>query len=132
MGVIAAYSYSNSCTDKKTFSFNNTSQGNLSSVSWDFGDGSPVVNTVNATHTFPSSGSFVTKLTVTDNITGCSDTYSQTIYTANPSLVNPDTSICKNDSTTFSVINNYNNPSATYTWYVAGKAGPSTDSSFNG
>jgi len=127
VGVIASYNYSNNCNSKKTLSFNNTSQGNLSSVSWNFGDGSPVVNTVNAIHTFPSSGSFVTTLTVTDNVTGCSDTYSQTIYTAVPSLVNPDTSICRNSNTTFSILNNYANPSATYTWFVAGKqAGPFT------
>ena len=93
--------------DKKTFSFTNTSQGNLSTISWDFGDGSPVLNTLNATHTFPSSGAYVTKLTVTDIITGCSDTYSQTIYTADPSLVNADSSVCKNDSTTFTVVNTY-------------------------
>jgi len=131
VGVIATYAYSNSCADKKTFSFINTSQGNLSTISWDFGDGSPVVNTRNATHTFPASGSFVTKLTVTDNVTGCSDTYSQTIYTSDPFLANSDTSICKNDSTTFSVLNNYNNPADTYTWYVAGQqAGPFNDSSF--
>jgi len=131
VGVIASYNYSNSCTDKKTFSFNNTSQGNLSTVLWDFGDGSPTVNTVNAIHTFPSSGSFVTKLTVTDSVTGCSDIYSQTIYTADPSVVNPDSSICRNDSTTFSIINNYNNPSATYTWNVAGtQKGPFNSPTF--
>lgn len=125
VGVIAGYNYSNNCADKKTFSFINTSQGNLTGVLWNFGDGSPVVNSLNAIHTFPSSGTFVTTLTVTDSVTGCSDTYSQTIYTANPSLINPDSSICRNTSTTFSAINNYNNPSATYTWNVAGKqAGP--------
>ena len=60
VGVIASLNYSNTCTDKKTFSFTNISQGNLSTVSWDFGDGSPVVNTLNTIHTFPPSGSFVT------------------------------------------------------------------------
>ncbi|MEP6951043.1 MAG: PKD domain-containing protein [Ginsengibacter sp.] len=129
-GVIATYKYSNTCTDKKTFSFINTSQGNLSFVSWDFGDGSAPENTVNASHTFPSSGSFITKLTVTDVITGCTDTYSRTIYIANPALVNADSSICKNDSTTFIIVNNYSDPSATYTWDVAGtQVGPVKDSS---
>ena len=121
VGVIAAYTYSNSCIDKKTFSFTNSSQGNLSGISWNFGDGSPAVNTLNALHTFPTSGTFVTTLTVTDSVTGCRGAYLQTIYTADPSLVNTDSSICRNTSTTFSVLNNYNNPSATYAWYVAGK-----------
>jgi len=131
VGVIAGFIYSNSCTDKTTFIFTNKSQGKLSTVIWDFGDGSPVANSVNATHTFPASGSFVTRLTVTDSVTGCSDSDSQTVYTSIPSLVNPDTSICKNTNTTFSVVNKYNNPSGTYTWYVAGqKEGPFTDSIF--
>ncbi|HEY8690085.1 MAG TPA: PKD domain-containing protein, partial [Chitinophagaceae bacterium] len=120
IGVIATYSYSNTCSDKKTFSFTNTSQGNQSGISWDFGDGSPVLNSTNATHTFPSAGSYVTSLTITDNITGCSDTYPQTIYTADPSMINPDLAICRNSATTFSIINNYNNPSATYLWNVVG------------
>jgi len=133
VGVIATYSYSNQCSDKKTFSFTNTSQGNLSTVSWNFGDGSPVVTTRNAVHTYPSSGSFVPTLTVTDSITGCSDNFTRgAIYTSDPAMINTDTSICKNTSITFAVVNTYNNPSATYTWYVAGKqAGPFKDSSFS-
>ena len=131
IGVIASYNYSNTCANKKTFTFTNTSQGNLSTVSWDFGDGIPVENTLNATHTFPTSGTFVTTLTVMDSITGCSDTYAVPIYTADPALVNPDTSICINTSTTFTVINNDNNPAVTYTWFVAGRqAGPFSDSSY--
>jgi len=129
VGVIATYSFSNSCADKKTFTFTNASQGNLSGVLWNFGDGTPDVNTVNAIHTFPSSGSFVTTVTVVDSVTGCSDSYSQTVYTAGPSLVNPDSAVCRNSGTTFSVQNDYNNPSATYTWNVAGmQAGPFNNS----
>ena len=129
VGVIANFNYANSCADKKTFSFTNTSQGNLSTFRWDFGDGSPVVNTLDARHTFPSSGSFITKLTVTDNVTGCVDSYSQTIYTSTPSLVNSDSSICRNSVTTFSVINNIYNPLDSFTWHVAGQvAGPFADS----
>ena len=120
-GVVAHYTFSNTCNDRKTFSFVNTSQGTVSTVSWDFGDGSPIVSTSNATHTFPNVGSFITKLTVKDNVSGCSDTYSQTIYCASPSLINPDSSICKNSKTTFTVINSYNNPIAKYAWNVVGK-----------
>ncbi len=125
IGVIANYTYANTCSDKKTFSFTNNSQGNQSTISWNFGDGSPVVNSSNVTHTFPSSGSFVTSLAITDNVTGCSDLYSETIYTANPEMVNPDFAICKNSKTNYSILNNYANPSALYTWDVLGnKVGP--------
>jgi len=131
IGVIASYNHTNSCADKKTFIFSNTSQGNLSTESWDFGDGSPFVNTLNTTHTFPTSGSFITRLTVMDSITGCSASYSQTIFTSDPSLVNSDSSVCKNTEVTFSVVNTYNDPAATYTWHVAGKqAGPFKDTSY--
>ena len=131
VGVISYYHYSNTCADNKTFFFKNRSQGNLSTVVWDFGDGSPVVNTLDATHTFPSTGSFITKLTVTDAATGCTDSYSQTIYTSTPALVNQDSSICRNSVTTFSVIHNNYNPLDSFTWHVAGQiAGPFADSTF--
>jgi gliding motility-associated-like protein len=130
-GVIAGFTYANTCTDKKTFFFTNTSQGNLSAISWDFGDGSPSENTVNPTHTFPVSGSFVTKLTVTDSLTGCSDSSYQTIYTSSPILINPDTFLCKNSTTTFTVLHGSLNPADTYTWHVAGLvAGPFNDSAY--
>jgi gliding motility-associated-like protein len=130
IGVIATYGYSNTCSDKQTFAFTNRSQGNLSTVTWDFGDGTPILHSLNATHIFPLSGSFITTLTITDSITGCSDSSSRTIYTSQPSLEDIDSSICKNSTTTFSVKNDFNNPSATYTWHVVGQQiGPLNDSS---
>ncbi|MEO6548556.1 MAG: PKD domain-containing protein, partial [Ferruginibacter sp.] len=120
VGVIARYSFRNTCIDRKTYSFTNTSIGKLGGILWDFGDNSSTVTTKNTSHTFPSSGKFLTKLTVTDTISGCVDTYSQNIYTADPILVNPDSSICKNATTAFSITNNYTNPASTYTWNVVG------------
>ncbi len=119
-GVIASYTYSNNCASKSTFAFINTSQGNQSTVLWNFGDGTPTASSTNVTHTYPSTGSFVTSLTVTDNVTGCIDVFSATVYTATPSLINPDTSICRNRSTTFSIQNNYANNAAIYNWFVVG------------
>jgi gliding motility-associated-like protein len=130
-GVIAGFTSLNSCADKKTYSFTNTSQGNLSAISWDFGDGSPTDSTVNPTHTFPAEGAFVTRLTVSDSVTGCSDTYFQTIYTSSPVLADADTFLCRNATTTFRVQNASLNPANTYTWHVAGLvAGPYKDSTY--
>lgn len=127
VGVIAGFSYANNCVNKNSFSFTNNTSGNQSVIVWDFGDGSPTVSTTNPIHTFPSNGSFVTTLTVTDNITGCTDTYRSTVYTASPSLTNPDISICKNSTTQFTINNNYTNANATYTWNVVGQqVGPNT------
>jgi gliding motility-associated-like protein len=44
--------------------FTNLTTGSYSSFSWDFGDGSPVVNTLNPIHTYDEVGSFRVTLTV--------------------------------------------------------------------
>ena len=137
VGVIAGFTYANTCTSKNIFSFTNTSQGNLTTTLWDFGDGSPTSFQPSPTHTFPSSGSFLTKLTVTDNVTGCSDVLAQPIYTATPKVVNPDNVICRGSNTTFTIQNNYINGAATYYWNVLGlptvtnSANPYTTSGIN-
>ncbi len=120
IGVIAGYDYANTCTDKKKFTFTDLTQGNQSTIAWNFGDDSPVLHTANVIHAFPDTGTFITRLIVTDSITSCADTYTRNIYTANPLLTNPDTSVCKNANTTFRIPQNYNNPHAVYNWHVAG------------
>ena len=120
IGVIASFNYSNTCTNKKQFSFINTTQGNQSTLEWNFGDGISSLQTGTQIHNFPDTGTFNTSISVTDSITGCIDLYSTNIYTANAVLVNPDSSICKNTSTTFNIRQNYNNPNALYLWDVIG------------
>jgi len=120
IGVIAGYSYANTCTNKNSFSFTNISQGNLSTVLWNFGDGSPTSSALNPIHTFPRNGAFLTTLTVTDNITGCSDVFTASIYTATPTLINPDNLVCRNSNTTFTIQNNYSNGGSYYNWSVVG------------
>ena len=44
--------------------FFNLSTGNFINISWDFGDGSPTVNTVDAVHTYDQVGTFTVTLTV--------------------------------------------------------------------
>jgi PKD repeat protein len=125
IGVIATFNYSNTCTNKKEFSFINTTQGNQSALLWNYGDGISSLSTLNHIHSFPDTGTFRTSLSITDSITGCSDSYIKNIYTANPILVNPDSSICKNTNTIFNILHNYNNPLALYKWDVIGiRSGP--------
>jgi gliding motility-associated-like protein len=127
VGIITEFAYSNTCANKNTFSFTNTTQGNQSTIVWDFGDLSPISNATNPTHTYPPNGNYTTTLTVTDNVTGCSDTYSAIIYTATPTLTNPDLSICKYSTTTFTINSNYTNLGLNYAWNVLGQIiGPST------
>ncbi len=120
IGVIAAYEYANTCTNKNNFTFTNQSQGNVSFSEWKFGDNSPLLNTYNATHTFPTNGAFATQLIVADNATACRDTLVHIIYTATPLLVNADTFLCRNAQTTFTIFNNYLNPLINTIWSVIG------------
>ncbi len=119
IGVIASYTFSNTCNAKNNFTFTNASIGNLSFKEWSFGDGTANIFTTNAIHTFPVLGTFNTRLIVADDSTGCRDTLSYPIYTATPTL-NSDTFVCRKSGTTFSVLNNYGNPALVYRWSVLG------------
>lgn len=130
IGVIARFTYANTCNDRKTFKFKNTSQGNMSTVNWSLGNQGYSNNVDTVSHTYPQFGVFGVKILVTDNITGCIDTFKTRIYTANPVLKNPDSSICINSDTHFTIGNNYTNPSVTYLWNVLGnEIGPNAEAS---
>jgi gliding motility-associated-like protein len=131
VGVITSFNYSNTCAAKNTFNFINTTQGNQNTVVWNFGDASPNSNVLNPVHTYPPNGGWITTLTVTDNITGCSDATSVAIFAATPTLTNPDVSICKYSNTTFTINNDYTNPTKTYEWHVLGRVvGPNNTNPF--
>jgi gliding motility-associated-like protein len=121
VGVIAGFSYKNTCQDQKTFNLTNTSQGNLSTILWNFGDGSPELDSRDVIHTYPASGAFRTSLFVEDDVTGCTDTYSPTLYTADAKLINEDTSICRLSTSTFTIEDNFAGTRAEYTWHIAGE-----------
>jgi PKD repeat protein len=131
VGVIASFTYTNTCAAKKTFAFTNTSLGIQSTKVWSFGDGSPNVFTTNASHTYPTTGAFPTSLTIADNASGCRDSVAVNIFTANPSLTNPDTFLCRNSSTIFTIQNNFTNTNATYKWEVVGLSNSNSSNPFN-
>jgi PKD repeat protein len=120
-GVIAKFNYVNTCQDKNKFTFTNQTLGNISTSVWNFGDNTPSLSSLNAIHSFPLNGSFNTQLIVGDNVTGCKDTTASTIFTATPSLVTPKTFLCRNESTYFSISNNYTNLALQGTWNVLGQ-----------
>lgn len=119
-GVIAGFDFSNTCANKTTFSYTDTSQGIINSYKWNFGDGGPGANTANAIHNFSMNGSFITTHIVSDSISGCSDTASVTIHTGSSTLTSPDTIICRNRNVRFYVVNDQTPTSATYTWDAVG------------
>ena len=59
--ALSQYSY---ISIEDPIQFNNLSTGNFTNVSWDFGDGSPTVNTVDAVHTYDQVGTYTVVLTV--------------------------------------------------------------------
>lgn len=70
-----------------TLNFVDLSFGGITSWSWDFGDGSPVVNEQNPEHTFPAAGDYTVALTVSDG--NCSHTYTLTLTLTTSGLHNP-------------------------------------------
>jgi gliding motility-associated-like protein len=122
IGVVAKYSLSNTCSNKNTYSFTDTSNGIATSTLWNFGDGVQLPNAINAVHTFPSPGQFTTTLSLVDAVSGCTDSISKVIFTASPALFSKDSSVCKNSIVSFSIINNYSytDTSARYTWNIMG------------
>lgn len=78
---IAGFNNSTECLGFAT-QFTNTSLGSIVSWSWNFGDGSPLGNTANPTHTYASNGTYNVVLTVT-NIFGCTNSITHSV------IVNP-------------------------------------------
>ncbi|MES2648364.1 MAG: PKD domain-containing protein [Bacteroidota bacterium] len=120
-GVVAKFNYANTCLDKKTYAFTNTSIGNITGIVWSFNNVAPDLTTTNAVVSFPGTGAFRVTLKETDSITGCKSDITKIIYTANPKIVNPDSFVCRNTTSNFFVENNYTAKNITYQWQVLGR-----------
>jgi PKD repeat protein len=74
---LADFTYSGTLRAGETVSFSFTGKGEITSYSWDFGDGSTSNTGPTTTHTYSNSGTFTVKLTVSDGRT--SDTTSKAV-----------------------------------------------------
>jgi gliding motility-associated-like protein len=74
------------CDNQLVRSFSSTSTGTSPSTvyTWNFGDGSPNSNLLSVSHTFPTYGTYVVNLTVSDIATGCLPTQRNFTVNANP------------------------------------------------
>ncbi len=108
-GVIANYSMSNTCSAKNTFLFTNQSAGNISHFEWSFSDSPSMIdsNNYHVSHTFPVTGTYQAKLFLVDNITGCRDSLTRTLFTAAPVLTRSTSPVCKDSLVVYKVINSY-------------------------
>jgi gliding motility-associated-like protein len=73
----AAFTNTTECFGGTTI-FTNNSFGSPVSFEWDFGDGSPVDNTFEPTHTYGAPGSYLVTLTVTNSV-NCSNSLPQIV-----------------------------------------------------
>jgi len=109
------------CLNRNIFVFTNTSIINSGTIThqWIFGDGSST-NTINATHVYTNSGSYVVKLITTSN-NGCKDSTSQTItVNANPAvsfIINQPSQCLTENNFTFSNTSTINNGTMSYMWH---------------
>ena len=119
-GVIANFSYNNSCNNKNSYSFNDISSGKSTGNMWSFGDATQQVNAQTTNHLFANPGQFNTQLAVYDSLSGCSDSIAAVIYTSTPQIISPDSTVCKNSTVHFDITGYSPNPNALYNWTIFG------------
>jgi len=114
---LAKFDYTFSCAGNNTvFDFHDSSQG-ADTWAWDFGDGSPILNSQNPTHAYAiANGTYTATLTVKDSTTGCTNGFSKPIYiikdTAN--YVFTAYNVCRNQSIQITVFNVNHNDISLY------------------
>ncbi len=126
---VAAFTSSVNACLQTPISFMNNSTGAVS-YQWNFGDGSPIVNTFNASHAYQNPGSYTVTL-IAFNQCGCSDTATGVVNISSdpgPVIECPAT-VCAFDQECYSTPSGC--PTAVYTWIVTGGTpiGPTNTSS---
>jgi gliding motility-associated-like protein len=113
---IASFNSSFDCTTPRTFTFTDASIG-PDEWHWDFGDGTTSATQHNV-HTFPDTGTYTIQLVVINHVTGCDDTYTQTIRIVEEvaNFNATATEICRNTSITFNAIGNTPGTITSYDW----------------
>jgi gliding motility-associated-like protein len=108
-GVIADFTLNNTCSNKNTYSFINLSLGNVDHYEWIFSDTPSIIDSTNynISHTFPSTGVFSSYLFLIDSITGCRDSLTRPVLTAQPVFTRSNTPVCKDSMITYRVLNSY-------------------------
>lgn len=88
----------------------------IASWTWDFGDGSPPVNSSNPTHTFPTSQStYLVKLTTTD-ANGCAPDTSLTVNITGPTAAFTAPNVCDSTAAVFTDASTPSNGISAWKW----------------
>lgn len=120
-GLVADFNFSNDCNEKNKFQFRNTSEGNSNSIRWTFGDSLGSSTISRPLFTFPNQGNFPVAMIVRENASGCADTATTIVYTAQPVLLPSDSLVCIGSSLNLGVATTYNSPRTAYIWTIAGR-----------
>ena len=115
---VAAFNVTGNNCQGAPITFNNTSTGNPTGYSWNFGDGN-TSTLQNPTHTYSNNGTYTATLIVT-NAFGCSDTIQQSVQVNGPPVATagPDITICLGSNATITA-----NGGTTYSWTPGGLTG---------
>ncbi len=103
---LAKFDYTFSCSNNNTvFVFNDSSKG-ADTYLWDFGDGTTSTQKGSTTHIYAvADSSYIATLTVTNNASHCTNSYSKSVFIAKDSgaYVTSVSNICINNSVVISV-----------------------------
>lgn len=113
---VAKFTHTNTCTQPGQVVFADLSIGAYT-WNWDFGDGGSS-SIQNPAHNYTTSGSYTVQLHVTNNITGCTSTATDTVNALKeiPDFASTVTAVCKNAPVIFSAVNSIPGNIILYTW----------------
>lgn len=127
--VIAGFTTIDTLCLGTSSAFTNTSTGTELTYQWDFGDGSPIVNDTNTTHTYASSGTYTVTLTTTGVCGIDVYTFDVTILDFPTADISPNPAVvCSGGDVNFT---NLSTTLGTYSWTFGAGATPATSTSFD-
>lgn len=122
-GPIAELNYFCSCDQPFLVNFVDSSHS-ATSITWDFGDGTPTSTFSNPTHTYATTGDYTVILEAINASSGCAISYDTSIVQIRDIKANftSDTLICQNAPSLFDALASqdvYGNCNKGYTWYFS-------------
>lgn len=111
------------CLNGNTFTFTNTgSSGSGINHTWNFGDGSPLETTTNATHSYATAGTFTITHTVSDGVCTVSTTQNITVTGSPTAVISGANGICAGNNTVLSAAGSTpgSGTVSSYQWQING------------
>lgn len=127
--VIAQFTTQDTLCIGQTSTFNNASTGTELQYSWDFGDGSPIDNSLSPSHHFAASGSYLVTLTTTGVCGTDIETFTVVIIDYPTINITPSTfGLCEGEALSFT---NSSSVEGTYNWQFGPGSTPTTSNLYN-